>query len=174
MPGPVESAVLVPLFRDAEDVLRVVIVRRGAGGLHGGQLAFPGGKREPADASLLDTALRETREEIGLAPASVVVLEALPVLRTHSTGLSIAPFLARIARPPAWTPDPHEIAEVLEPALEELARPESHGEGLERFGDWREPRRIEFYRVGAHRLWGATYRILRPLVPRLLAGDWPV
>ena len=170
MPDPRESAVLVPLFRDAADRLRVVIVRRAAGGFHGGQLAFPGGKRETADASLLDTALREAYEEIGLPPASVEVIEALPVLHTTTIGLHIAPFLALIARPAAWTPDPHEIAEVLEPAVADLVR----DEGLESFAGWPAPRRVEFFRVGPHRLWGATYRILAPLVPRLLAGDWPV
>ena len=43
---------------------------------------------------------------------------------------------------------------------------------LARFEPWPEPRLIEFYRVGPHRLWGASYRILQPLLPRLLAGEW--
>jgi 8-oxo-dGTP pyrophosphatase MutT (NUDIX family) len=167
-----DSAVLVPLFRDPAGAVRLVVVRRSEGGLHGGQLGFPGGKRERGDASPLATALREAQEEIGLAPAAVEVLATLPVLETFSTGLRIAPFLARIAPPAAWSPDPREIAEVLEVPLEDLARPESRGEATERFAGWREPRRIEFYRVGPHRLWGASYRILQPVLPRLLAGEW--
>ena len=165
---------LVPLFRDAEGRVRLVIVRRAAGGLHGGQLAFPGGKRDPGDATLLATALREAREEIGLDPATVEVLAELAAVEVQVTGHRITPFLARVARPREWQADRREIAEVLEVPLAELARPESHGESLERFGPWPEPRLIAWYRVGPHRLWGASYRILRPVLPRLLAGEWPL
>ena len=49
-----------------------------------------------------------------------------------------------------------------------------HGEEMREFPTWKQPRWIPFYRVGPYKLWGLTYRILRPLVPRLLAGEWPV
>jgi len=173
MPEPLRrAAVLVPVFRDAAGDLRVVLVRRAEGGAHGGQLAFPGGMHEPDDASAAATALREAHEEIGLEPAAVRVLAALPVFETLTTGYRIEPFLARIARPAAWTPAPAEVAEVLEVRLADLALPESRGETLKSFSDWPEPRRVPFLRVGGHELWGATYRILLPLLPRLLAGEW--
>ena len=54
----VEAAVLLPVYRDGDGELRLVLVQRGSGGVHGGELAFPGGKRDPDDNSLLDTALR--------------------------------------------------------------------------------------------------------------------
>ena len=65
------AAVLVPVFRDAAGLLRLVLIVRTDRGLHGGQLAVPGGKVDPGDESLLATALRETEEEIGLAPEQV-------------------------------------------------------------------------------------------------------
>ena len=165
---------LVPLYRDPSGLLRIVLVRRAAGGMHGGQIAFPGGQRDPSDDSALATALREAEEEIGLPPASVVVLATLPVIETRTTGFRIEPFLARIERPAEWRVDPREIAEVLEVEVAALARPEARGESVETFPTWPGPRRIEFIQAGGHRLWGATHRILAPLLPRLIAGEWEI
>ena len=97
-----------------------------------------------------------------------------PELITRTTGYRIAPFLARIVRPERWRPDPREVAEVLEIDLHELDRPETRGESLERFAGRSEPVLIEYYLVGPHRLWGASYRILEPVLHRLLAGEWSV
>jgi 8-oxo-dGTP pyrophosphatase MutT (NUDIX family) len=164
--------VLVPLFRDAGGLLRMVLVRRAQGGIHGGQLAFPGGNREAADRTLIETAVREAEEEIGLARDLVEVLAELPVVETRTSGYRIAPFLARITRPVSWTPEPSEVAEVIEADVAALARPAARGESLETFPTWPGPQRIQFLRVGPHRLWGATYRITDPLLPRLMAGEW--
>lgn len=159
------SAVLVPLYRDESNVLRVVLLRRAAGGLHGGQIAFPGGTRDPGDASDRDTALREAHEEIGLEPSRVTILAELPPVETGTSNFRIAPFVGRIDRPPYWRPAFREVAEVLEPAVEDLARDEAQEEAVMSFGTWPEPRRVPFIRIGEHRLWGATHRILVPLLP---------
>jgi 8-oxo-dGTP pyrophosphatase MutT (NUDIX family) len=168
----IESAVLAPVFRDAAGVLRLVLLRRADGGLHGGQLGFPGGKCEPTDGSPLETALREAEEEIGLPRGRVTVLAPLPVLETRTTGFTIHPFVARIERPAAWRPAEREVAEVLEPAVGELADAAAHGEEVRTFATWEGPRTVPFIHVGPHRLWGATHRIVVPLLPRLLAGEW--
>ena len=168
------AAVLLPVFRDPGGVLRLVMLRRAEGGRHGGQLAFPGGGVEPQDRSLVETALREAHEEIGLPPESVTVLADLPEMIIRTTGYRIAPFLARIVRPERWQPDPREVAEVLELDLHELALPETRGESLEQFAGRSEPVLIEYYQVGPHRLWGASYRILEPVLHRLLGGEWSV
>ncbi len=167
-----EAAVLVPVFR-RDDELRLIVVRRAEGGIHGGQLAFPGGKRDPEDASLRDTALREAYEEIGL-DGEVEILDRLPAIGTLTSGFRVTPFLARIEPPPAWRLDQREIAEVFDLRLADLGGPRSHGEEMKEFPTWKVPRLIPFYRVGRYKLWGLTYRILRPLVPRLLGGEWEV
>jgi 8-oxo-dGTP pyrophosphatase MutT (NUDIX family) len=167
-----EAGVLVPVYRDPQGELRLVVILRAQGGIHGGQLAFPGGTLDPGDGSLRETALREADEEIGLERSRVRVLADLPVIETRTTGFRIAPFLASIAPPPAWRPSEREIAAVLDLSVRELADPAVHGEALERFGSWPQPRVIGFYRVGEHRLWGASYRILNPLLPRLMANEW--
>ena len=170
----VEAAVLVPVFRREDGALRILLVRRSEHGVHGGQLGFPGGKREPADHSLLDTALREAAEEIGVPREAVEILQALPGVETLTTGYRISPFLARIVPPRTWQNVSEEIAEVIEVAAQDLARPEVHVEDMDDLPTWRGPRPLPFFKIGPHRLWGATYQILRPLLPRLIAGEFRV
>ncbi|RSK45752.1 NUDIX hydrolase [Hymenobacter perfusus] len=166
------SAVLVPVFRDAAGELQVVMVRRTAFGVHGGQLAFPGGKPEPQDTDLQATALREAHEEVFLPPTEVVVLAELPTVPVL-TGFRISPFLGRIRRPAAWQWQKKEVEEVLEIPLRFLADAANHTEESWELPGWPGPRRIPFYRLaGGHPLWGASYHIIRPLIPRLLAGEW--
>lgn len=172
--APVPAAVLVPVFRDA-DGLRLVLVARGPAGVHGGQVGLPGGKPEPGDATLLDTALRETEEEIGLARSAIDVLAELEPMDTRATGFRVHPFLARVTVPERWTLASGEIAAVLTPSAQALADPTARGERLLSFPVWPEPRLVDGIALdGGHVLWGLTLRLLDALVPRLLADEWPV
>jgi hypothetical protein len=96
------------------------------------------------------------------------------VVETQSTGFRIAPFLARLAGPVRWRPQEREIAEVVELRVADLARPEVRAEEVRDFPTWPAPRRTQLWRAGPHEVWGVTYRILEPLVPRLLSGEWPL
>ena len=169
-----DAAILVPVYRSGDGELRIVMVLRSAGGVHGGQVAFPGGKRDHNDLSMLETALREAREEVGLTTDRVEVLAHLPAIETRTTGYRVYPFLARIIPPIQWQRAEREIADIIDVALSELVRPEAHGTTIERFSTWQESAEASFYRVGPHRLWGLSYRILDPLIPRLIAGEWEV
>lgn len=169
----INSAVLVPIYRDSENRLRLICIRRSPGGIHGGELAFPGGKHESADNSMLCTALRETQEEIGLGPDHVQILAELPPVETKSTGFRIFPFLGAI-KPPDWVIDQREVAELIDLDLESLADPAMYGEEVRQYNGWPAPRLMPFYRVGKSKLWGASFRILQPLLPRILAEEWPV
>ena len=169
-----ESAVLVPVFRDAAGELQVVMVRRSSFGIHGGQLGFPGGKQEPEDASLLATALREAEEEVSLAPTNVEILATLPSVAVVS-GFRITPFLGRIRRPEVWQWQQREIEEVLEIPLRHLADPAQHTEEDWQLPGWPGPIRVPFYHIaGGHKLWGASYRIITPLIQPLLNGDFTI
>jgi len=156
----VDSAVLAPLYRDPRGDLRLVFIRRSPHGLHGGQIAFPGGRREPEDVDLLATALREAQEEVGLDPRQVNVLTDLPVIETMATGFRVAPFLGRLnGAPPTWRRQETEIDEILEVRLDDL-NPATHAVEHWQLPGWPEAREIPFYWIGPHKLWGATYRIV--------------
>jgi 8-oxo-dGTP pyrophosphatase MutT (NUDIX family) len=169
------AAVLLPVFRDAERELRVVlVVRADDGGQHGGQLGLPGGKPEPADADLLATALREAEEEVGLRPDTVDVLAALDPLATQATGWLVHPFLARVRADTAWRLQETEIVGILTPAARMLADPSARAQLPFSSLRFREPLLVDGIDVEGHVLWGMTLRLLDDALPRLLAGEWDV
>lgn len=165
------AAVLAPVYRDHDGLLRIVLIVRTDRGHHGGQLALPGGRVDPGETAL-DAALREAEEEIGLDPASVRVIEELPPVRSGPTNLDVHPILGRIPLGAAWRPNPHEVAEVLEPAVEELWDPAHRRELLFTSSRFPDGLLVDGIPVGGKVLWGMTLRILDDLVPRLLAGEW--
>jgi 8-oxo-dGTP pyrophosphatase MutT (NUDIX family) len=166
---PTPSAVLVPVFRDAGGELRLVLVRRGPGGPHGGQLGLPGGRWEPADGSLLETALRESEEEIGLPRENVEIVAELEPLETRTSGFLVHPFLGVIRLPAEWRLAADEITGIITPALAELAAADARVERE------LENRLVECILLGEDPpLWGLTLRLLDALLPRLLGGEWPL
>jgi 8-oxo-dGTP pyrophosphatase MutT (NUDIX family) len=166
------AAVLVPVFRDEEGQLRLVLIVRTDRGLHGGQLALPGGKMDPDDESLLATALREAEEEIGLARDHVDVLAELATVRSGPTDYEVHPFLARVPPGVEWRPSPDEVVEVLTPAVDELWDAANRRELLFTSAHWPEGLLVDGIPVGDRVLWGMTLRLLDDVVPRLLAGEW--
>jgi 8-oxo-dGTP pyrophosphatase MutT (NUDIX family) len=169
------AAVLLPVYRDIEDELRVVlVVRADDGGQHGGQLGLPGGKPEPGDEDLLATALREAEEEVGLSPAEVEVVAALEPLATRATGWLVHPFLGRVPSDTAWRLQETEIVGILTPSARVLADPASRAMLPFSSLRFREPLLVDGIDVEGHVLWGMTLRLLDEALPRLLAGEWDV
>jgi 8-oxo-dGTP pyrophosphatase MutT (NUDIX family) len=159
------------MFRRDGD-LHMLLVRRTDRGVHGGQLAFPGGKHDPEDASLLDTALRETEEEIGLERDAIDVIEALPPFKTYTTNFHVHPFLARIPAHNTWRLQEDEIEEVIEVSVDDLLDPAGHGEERMPLRDGGlTMQKMPFIRVGAYQLWGVSYRIAKPLLDRLARDE---
>jgi len=170
----IDAAVLIPVYRSGDGELHIVMILRNPGGVHGGQVAFPGGKHDPEDETMLDTALREVREELGLVVERSDVLAELPMQQTRTTGYRVFPYLARIRVPSQWQIAEREIAQIFDVKVADLTRPDARDKMIERFPTWQRAEQVSFYRLGAHRLWGLSYRILQPVIPRLVAGEWDV
>ncbi|MCL2770510.1 MAG: CoA pyrophosphatase [Solirubrobacterales bacterium] len=169
------SAVLAPVFRDGQGELRVLLVKRGTRGIHGGQLGLPGGKREPEDDSTLATALREAHEEVGLSRNAIEILTALEPLDTMTSGYRVHAYLASIRPPRRWRLAAGEIRGVITPTVSTLVDPSIRQERELSFATWTASRRVRCVVLDEGQLlWGVTLRLLDPVLPRLLEGEWPI
>lgn len=163
---------LAPVYRDADGALRIVLIVRADRGHHGGQLAFPGGRVEAGDESLIATALREAHEEIGLDPSEVTIVAELAPVHSGPTNMDVFAFLGRIPTGVEWRPNREEVVEVLTPTVAELWEPAIRREQLFTSARWPEGLLVDGIPVGDRVLWGMTLRLLDDLVPRLLDGEW--
>lgn len=163
---------LAPVFRDGDGELRIVLIVRTDRGHHGGQLAFPGGRVDEGDESLVATALRESEEEIGLDRSLVTVVAELPPVRSGPTNMDVFAFLGRIPAGVDWALNDDEVVEVLTPTVAELWDPAIRREQLFTSARWPEGLLVDGIPVGDRVLWGMTLRLLDDLVPRLLGGEW--
>jgi 8-oxo-dGTP pyrophosphatase MutT (NUDIX family) len=159
-----DAAVLVPLV-ERDGGLTVLLTQRTAHLRdHAGQIAFPGGRAEPGDSDAIDTALRETEEEVGLDRRHVEVLGALPIYRTV-TNYDVTPVVGLVRPPFALRLDPHEVAEAFEVPLAFLMAPAHHRRHRFEFdGRAREFLSMPWPRPdgqGDYFIWGATAAMLR-------------
>jgi 8-oxo-dGTP pyrophosphatase MutT (NUDIX family) len=158
-----QAAVLIPLFKNAVDYHVVFTKRTDTLRHHKGQISFPGGSFDPADGDLLTTALRESHEELGIAPGDVTILGRLDDLTTFSTNFIISPFVGLIPHPYEFRPNAIEVAIVFDVPLSTLADPAVSRSYVRTREDGATLIDYEFY-VGDHVIWGATARIIRHLL----------
>jgi 8-oxo-dGTP pyrophosphatase MutT (NUDIX family) len=160
--GRTDAAVLIPMHGWPENPGLVFTERRADLRRHAGEVSFPGGRRDPGE-DLLDTALREAEEEIGLDRDRVEIAGALPPVGTFVTGYKIHPFVGLIGEGLRFEPNPAEVENVLVASLEELRA----GYGKRRLVRRGMPIRTDSYVVGEALIWGATARMLGELLERL-------
>jgi 8-oxo-dGTP pyrophosphatase MutT (NUDIX family) len=161
--------VLVPLFREPSGGSPHLVLTRRRADLrrHAGEISFPGGRQDPQDSRLLDTALREAEEEIGLPRAEVTLLGELPPTSTFATNYEIHPFIGVIPAGQLWRLSPLEVEAVLELPLEAIRDGRTRTQ-MRRRGITFE---TDAYVVDEHLIWGATARILEQLLDWLRARD---
>ena len=155
----------MPLYRipDAPEPHVILTRRRTDLRRHAGEISFPGGRQDPEDADLAETALREAEEEIGLPRAEVSLLGELTPTSTFVTNYLIHPFVGLIGASRSWSPSPREVDAVLELPLDALREGRTRTR-MERRGISFE---TDTYVVGEHLIWGATARILEELLERV-------
>ena len=175
------AAVLIPLVDRPGGVTLLLTLRSEALMTHSGQVAFPGGRVDALDAGVVEAALRETREEIGIEPAAIEVLGELPQYRT-GTGYLITPVVGLVdpaLELSSLRLEPAEVAEVFEVPLHFLMDPANH---QRRLFSWRQddvdfqrsfftmPWRPDPLHEREYFIWGATAAMLRNFY-RFLAAE---
>ncbi|MFQ6572356.1 CoA pyrophosphatase [Pseudomonas sp. UM16] len=162
-----EAAVLLPITRSEAPELVLTLRAKGLS-THGGEVAFPGGRRDPDDPDLVFTALREAEEEIGLPPGLVEVIGPLsPLISLH--GLKVTPFVGLIPDYVEYQANDAEIAAVFTVPLEFFRQdPRDHTHRIDYQGrSWYVPS----YRFGEYKIWGLSAIMIVELVNLLYDAD---
>jgi 8-oxo-dGTP pyrophosphatase MutT (NUDIX family) len=159
------SAVLCLLFPVQDDLHILLMKRMADNGAHSGQISFPGGRQEPADADPKATALREANEEVGIMAAEVEVIGALTPLYIPVSNFLVYPFVGYTKERPAYNLSKHEVADIIEVPLSVLLHA-----GRKTVVDVTSPavpqviRNVKAYKLADGTIiWGATAMIISEL-----------
>lgn len=173
-PAPSPRAAVAAILRSHVEGPEILLIRRAErlGDPWSGQMAFPGGRASLEDSDLVSTAVRETREEVGLDlrdRAEILGrLDDLPAIaRARPTGLVIAPFVFALRKESSLALN-HEVAEALWTPLEPLVSGAAATTFAYRLED--QTLSLPALQVGPHVVWGLTYQMLRMLFDALRAG----
>jgi len=157
------SCVMLLLYPAKDEQTHLIMIERAEGNsTHSGQISFPGGRREMDDATLLDVALRETYEEIGVDPSTIKSLGQLTELYIPVSNFLVHPFVGIIDRLPGFIPSPSEVKKILTPPLHlflKLEKPLTH-----HFKSY-DGRTIHapYYSFEEYKIWGASAMMINEL-----------
>ncbi len=159
---PIPASVLLPIVMRDSGMTLLLTQRTAHLTDHGGQISFPGGRVESADTSAIETALRETEEEVGLDRRHIEVIGTLPEYIT-GTGFLVTPVVSIVQPPFDLHADPSEVAEIFEVPLSFLMDGSNHQRRSAEFPNGAGRR--TFYAMPYERffIWGATAGMLRNL-----------
>ena len=152
------------LFPLDEQLMTVLTVRPSTLKHHGGQISFPGGRRESGETHL-ETALRECEEEIGISPDVLDVLGPLTPLYIPPSNFCVYPFVASMAERPLYQVQEEEVDTVLEVPVNHLLKPVTRREAAYTLQG--QNLMVPYYAVDEHQVWGATAAMLAELLAML-------
>ncbi|MEM6831339.1 MAG: CoA pyrophosphatase [Bacteroidota bacterium] len=115
-----EGGVMILLYEEQGRVRFPLIQRPVYDGVHSGQIAFPGGKKEELDTDLIETAMRESMEEIGVNVSRMKVIGSLSKFFVAASNFEVLPVISYVDQPPVFTPDDREVSEIITPSLIDL------------------------------------------------------
>jgi 8-oxo-dGTP pyrophosphatase MutT (NUDIX family) len=158
-----EGGVLILLYPE-ENQLHIPFILRPATekGVHSGQVAFPGGKKEETDKDLINTALREAEEEVHLDTSQITVIGQLSPLFVFASNFMVYPTLAYTEKPPILKPNPEEVAEIFSANVEHLKHPQTIKKTTIKTPQYTFE--TPYYDVNGKIIWGATAMMLSELL----------
>jgi 8-oxo-dGTP pyrophosphatase MutT (NUDIX family) len=164
VPGPDarEAAVLILIYPEKDSFYTLFMQRHNYDGIHGGQISFPGGKKEPSDENLIQTALREAQEETGIDPARISVIGTLTPLFIPVSNMNVTPVVGWTDERPAFIHQPDEVDFLIDADIRILLDPsiirtkpfKIRGESLD----------IKYFDYEGNVIWGATAMMLNELL----------
>ena len=159
---PMQSAVLICLYPHENSIYTVLMLRPSEQGAHSDQVSFPGGRFEEADQTLEATALRETREELGIKSASLEIMGKLTPVFIPVSNYLVHPFVAASLHRPQFSLNRFEVKQIIEEEVGTLLNEAIKGRGAF-VSALRWKIEAPYYEVQQHKIWGATAMILSEL-----------
>lgn len=161
--SPNQGAVMLLLYNKNNSLTLLLIKRQDNLSYHPGQISFPGGTHEDKE-TFLETALRETYEEVGIEPDNLEVLGNLNSVYIPPSDFMVYPFVSWHNSPPVCTPCHDEVAEIIEISIHELFKNSSKSSEIRIING--SDITVPYFMIKRHKVWGATAMILSELLER--------
>ena len=153
--SPLKSAVLILLFPECNIIKTLLIQRPVYDGVHSGQIAFPGGKFEESDIDLMQTALRETFEEVGVPSGDIEIIGKLTDLYINASNFLVSPYLGFVKKMPDFIMDAYEVQKMINVDLFTLGDSSIISEKTITHHNGNKIR-TPYYNIDGLTVWGAT------------------